>query len=201
MPGILFKSNTENTLKKISAWNHVSKSIFFSFSDKEFAALRINHFTNTLGHTLERVRGRFLLSLRKNLGKRDGNPGCKVTKEAQMCQWCRSHCHGFEWCWHIKGHCLPQRGSFLERDKTIWENATEAFDSLVNYADGQLCSAVPEVMNLNMLHPTFKTNGQMTLNRLPSGLDHESNFLGNNFSMWDTHIPIKTIKSKRKILQ
>lgn len=77
MPGILFKSNTENTLKKISAWNHISKSIFFSFSDKEFAALRISRFPNTLGHTLERVRGRFLLSLRRILGKRDGSPGAK----------------------------------------------------------------------------------------------------------------------------
>lgn len=78
---------------------------------------------------------------------------------------------GFEWCWHIKGHCWPQKGrSFLERDKTIWENAAEALDSLVNYAGQRpLCSAAPEVMNLNMLHPTFRTNRQTTPNQGVTG--------------------------------
>lgn len=64
---------------------------------------------------------------------------------------------------------MPQRGSFLERDKTMWESAAEAFDSLVNYVDRQLRSAALEVMNLTMLHPTFRTNWPTAPTRLSCG--------------------------------
>lgn len=57
---------------------------FFLFPDQEFAALRLIQFPNTVGH-VERVRGRFLISPRENLGQKRWKPGCKVTKQAQMC--------------------------------------------------------------------------------------------------------------------
>lgn len=51
----------------------------------------------------------------------------------------------------------------------MWESAAEAFDSLVNYADRQLRFPALEVMNLNMLHPTFRTLWQTAPTRLSSG--------------------------------
>ena len=45
---------------------------------------------------------------------------------------------------------------------TNWEKAAEAFDSLVNDAGQQAAFLFycPRIMNLNLLHPTFRTNRQ-----------------------------------------
>ena len=119
MPSILFKSNTENSLEKISAWNKVSKIIFFFFSsDKEFAASRISHFPNILGHTLEVVRGRFLFKPQEKLWAREMEAWVQFDKESTNVLMMQKSQPGFEWCWHIKGHCSPQKGrSFLDGDK------------------------------------------------------------------------------------
>lgn len=72
----------------------------------------------------------------------------------------------------------------------MWENAAEAFDSPVNYADQRLRSAAAEVMNLNVPHPTVRRNWQTT----PAGYDRRLRQDSNNLSIGDTHIPIKTMK-------
>lgn len=62
--------------------------IFFFFSpssDKEFAASRISHFPNILGHTLEVVRGRFLFKPQEKLRAREMEAWVQFEKEAQMC--------------------------------------------------------------------------------------------------------------------
>lgn len=49
---------------------------------------------------------------------------------------------------------------------------------------------VPEVMNLNVPHPTVRRNWQTT----PAGYDRRLRQDSNNLSTGDTHIPIKTMK-------
>lgn len=75
--------------------------MFFSFflsSDKEFAALRISHFPNILGHTLEIVRGIFLFKPQEKLRAREMEAWVQFDKGSTNVLMMQKSQPGFEWC-------------------------------------------------------------------------------------------------------
>lgn len=170
-----------------------AKVSFFFFP---FSWLRICSFeTNSVpkhSRTRGKSEGQISYKPQGKLGAKEMEAWVQSDKASTNVLTMQKSRRGFEWCWHIRGHCWPQRArSSLERDKTIWENAAEALDSLVNCADRLLCllprGHEPEQASSHLLDK--QANNPKA--GCPQGLCQESNFLG-NVSIWETNTPIKT---------